>query len=233
LDFNLDPSTLARPTFRPVVDEAMMNYLLATLLGFMLGSPPCGFLVAKVLGMDIRQHGSGNIGATNVFRQLGWKWGVLVLLLDGFKGWLACELALRFLAPGEGMVSPIALTAGLAAVMGHNYTPWLGFRGGKGIATSAGVLLALTPFAFMIALGTFVVSLTLFRMVSLGSVLAALALPIAVVWHDGMGAMLWVSILLCLLAWWKHLPNLKRILGGTEPKIGRRQSPPPSTKGMS
>ncbi|NBQ24380.1 MAG: glycerol-3-phosphate acyltransferase [Verrucomicrobia bacterium] len=199
MDFNLDPSTLARPTFSPVVDEAMMNYLLATLLGFMLGSPPCGFLVAKVLGMDIRQHGSGNIGATNVFRQLGWKWGVLVLLLDGFKGWLACELALRFLAPGEGMVSPIALT----------------------------------PFAFMIALGTFVVSLTLFRMVSLGSVLAALALPIAVVWHDGMGAMLWVSIILCLLAWWKHLPNLKRILGGTEPKIGRRQSPPPSTKSMS
>ena len=197
-----------------------MSYFFAVALGYFLGSPPFGFLVARCFGLDIRKLGSGNIGATNVFRNLGWKWGLGVLLLDAFKGWLACFLCERFLLTGEVATSTMILFAGFAAVMGHNFTPWLGFKGGKGIATSAGVLLFWTPMGFGAAFLTFALSLFLFRMVSLGALLAASVLPVVVGWRHGAEALFWVCLMMCLVAWWKHVPNIKRILSGTEPRVG-------------
>ncbi len=198
-----------------------MSYFFAATLGYLLGSPPFGFLAARYCGLDIRKLGSGNIGATNVFRNLGWKWGVGVLLLDAFKGWLACFLCERFLLTGEAAASTMILLAGFAAVMGHNYTPGLGFKGGKGIATSAGVLLFWTPRGFGAALLTFALRLFLFRMVSLGALLAASVLPVVVAMRHGAEALFWVCLMMCLVAWWKHVPNIKRILSGTEPRLGQ------------
>ncbi len=198
-----------------------MSYFFAATLGYLLGSPPFGFLAERCCGLDIRKLGSVNIGDTNVFRIVGCKLGVVVLLLDGFKGWLACFLCERFLLTGEAAASTMILLAGFAAVMGHNYTPWLGFKGGKGIATSAGVLLFWTPMGFAAALLTFALSLFLFRMVSLGALLAACVLPVVVGMRHGAEALFWVCLMMCLVAWWKHVPNIKRILSGTEPRLGQ------------
>ena len=123
-----------------------MDLLLTALGAFLLGSIPTGYLVARAKGVDIRRHGSGNIGATNVFRTLGKPLGILVFFIDALKGFSAVWLANHF-----GQACPwTGIVAAVAAIAGHNYTPWLGFKGGKGIATSAGVLLALMPWAVLI-----------------------------------------------------------------------------------
>jgi len=126
-------------------------YIVTVVAAYLLGSIPTGFLVAKAKGIDIRTVGSGNIGATNVFRALGIPAGVAVLLVDALKGWVAVVLVSRavyhWILPGSDVQERewLAICAGLSAILGHNYTCWLHFKGGKGIATSAGVLLALVP----------------------------------------------------------------------------------------
>jgi len=119
----------------------MIETILALGLGFLLGSLPCGFWLARAKGVDIRKKGSGNIGATNVGRILGKEWGYLVFALDALKGWLAVWLAAEFLQAGDAG----SVLTGMAAVAGHVFSPWLEFKGGKGVATSAGVLLGLAP----------------------------------------------------------------------------------------
>src|SRR6267143_568843 len=140
----------------------ILGYSLTAVAAYLLGSIPTGFLVAKARGVDIRKVGSGNIGATNVFRYLGKPAGIFVLLADGLKGWVAVVLVSRLLA---GWLYPtadvqdrewLAVCAGLCAVMGHNFTCWLHFKGGKGIATSAGVLVALVPWALVIILSIWI-----------------------------------------------------------------------------
>lgn len=200
------------------------------LLGYLLGSFPTGYLVAKAKGIDIRTVGSGNIGATNAFRILGKGPGSFVLLMDAVKGGLACAglPALVSLLGFGRELSPTAmewlrLLAGFSAILGHNYTCWLGFKGGKGIATSAGVLLALVPMALLIILGVFLVTFGLSRYVSLGSVLAAASLPFAA-WATGASRpVLGVTTAMAILAIYKHRANIQRLLAGTENRIGSKK----------
>lgn len=200
-----------------------------------MGSLPTGFLAGRVRGIDIRTVGSGNIGATNVFRALGKTAGALVLLVDAAKGFLACwflpRLALSLVSSPEnipGGAPALAMTAGVAAILGHNYTCWLGFKGGKGVATTAGVLLALFPKAFLMGLGVWLVVFALSRYVSLASIAAAIALPFAV-WLSGAGrGLIILSIVLGSLAIYKHRSNIQRLLNGTEHRIGRPRPKQPT-----
>lgn len=205
-------------------------------LSYLLGSIPTGFLVAKANGVDIRSVGSGNIGATNVFRILGKGPGIFVLTADAFKGWLAVWAAIEFafaVLPYDSMggtYEMAALTAGIGAILGHNYTCWLRFKGGKGIATTAGVFVALAPAAFGIALATWLVVFAVSRYVSLASIVAAVALPLAV-WFTCKSLLVFaVSVSLGALAIYKHKANIERLLAGTESRIGAKKTEPPEEK---
>jgi glycerol-3-phosphate acyltransferase PlsY len=202
-----------------------INTTLTTAVAFLLGSIPTGYLVARAKGVDIRQHGSGNIGATNVFRTLGKPLGILVFFLDALKGFAAVWLAARFGGPSAWP----SILAAVAAIAGHNYTPWLGFKGGKGIATSAGVLIALMPWAVLaIAVVWFGVFFAT-RYVSLASICASAALPVAVgaLWFYGCGGsapLLGFSVLIAALAIWRHRSNIQRLMAGTEHRFDRKST---------
>ena len=203
-----------------------LGHALAALLAYLSGSLPTGFLVARAKGVDIRKAGSGNMGATNVFRVLGKGPGIFVLLVDALKGALPVLLLPPLLgqpALGSPDSTWLALIAALFAVLGHNYTCWLGFKGGKGIATSAGAFAALVPWALLITLGVWLLVFTLSRYVSLASVCAAGALPVAAAATGQPWPVVGLTLALSLLAIWKHKPNLERLLAGTEPRFGRKQ----------
>jgi acyl phosphate:glycerol-3-phosphate acyltransferase len=208
----------------------VFSYLVAAVAAYLLGSIPTGFLVAKARGVDIRAVGSGNIGATNVFRAVGRGLGVLVLLGDALKGWLAAAVVAPLIvavlpgAPTEGL----RITAGVCAILGHDYTCWLGFRGGKGIAASAGVLIALAPLALLIVLGVFIVLFLTTRFVSVGSIGAAAVLPVATWFTTRDLGLTVVTGAMTALAIIKHRENIRRLLNGTEHRIqfGKREAAP-------
>lgn len=203
----------------------VLSYIVTALVAYLLGSIPTGFLVAKARGVDIRTVGSGNIGATNAFRVLGKGFGIFVLLMDALKGLLAVFAAsaiVKFL-PGVP-VEYLRITAGIAAILGHNFTCWLHFKGGKGIATSAGVLIALVPYALLIILAIFIILFLATRYVSVGSIAASFALPFAT-WfttrHDvGLTVVMTAIAALAIL---KHRKNIQRLLNGTENRIQFRK----------
>jgi acyl phosphate:glycerol-3-phosphate acyltransferase len=215
------------------------SYILVALAAYLLGSIPTGFLVARAKGIDIRTVGSGNIGATNAMRVLGKPAGIFVLLLDAAKGYLACVLGAQiwnfYLAhfPEKNQldqmydvfvhVNNAVILAGVFAVLGHNYTCWLKFKGGKGIATTAGVYLALAPWAVLIALVVFVFAVLLTRYVSVGSIAAAVALP-TTVWIMTPGNLLLgiVTTALGAMAIYKHKSNIQRLIAGTESRFGKK-----------
>jgi len=208
------------------------GYILTVLIAYLLGSIPTGFLVAKTRGVDIRTVGSGNIGATNVFRILGKAAGVFVLLADAAKGWLAVFVVAKLVSgwfyPEAGSLARewFALCAGVAAILGHNYTCWLHFKGGKGIATSAGVLVALVPVPLLIILGVWIIIFALSRYVSLASISAAFALPFAA-WAVGESRTItFVTAALAGLAIYKHKANIKRLVSGTENRIAFKKQVP-------
>jgi acyl phosphate:glycerol-3-phosphate acyltransferase len=192
---------------------------------FLLGSIPTGYLVARARGIDIRQHGSGNIGATNVFRTLGKPLGIFVFVADALKGF-AAVFAAGFV-PADGPASEwLGIAAAVAVIAGHNYTPWLGFKGGKGIATSAGVLLALMPLAVAAMVAVWASLFTLTRYVSVASIGAAAVLPVAVwiMWQTstgGNGPLFAFSLLISALAIWRHRSNIERLRQGTESRFER------------
>src|SRR5258708_11953611 len=161
----------------------MVSYLAVAGAAYLLGSIPTGYLLARAKGIDIRTVGSGNIGATNVMRILGKPAGIFVSLTDALKGWVAVEgvTHLVFFLFGQPLSEPkvFRIVAAFAAVFGHNYTCWLSFKGGKGIATSAGVLAALVPSALMMSLSVWIVLLALTRYVSIGSIAGSFTLPFA------------------------------------------------------
>jgi glycerol-3-phosphate acyltransferase PlsY len=206
----------------------IIGYMLTVVLGYFLGSIPSGFLMAKSRGIDIRTIGSGNIGATNVFRALGTPAGVIVLLADALKGWTAVALMANLLcqwtSPGAGPQGRewFRILAGLAAVLGHNYTCWLYFKGGKGIATSAGVLAALVPWALLIILGIWIIVFALGRYVSLASIAASAALPFATWLTGGSLTLVIITAAMAVLAIYKHKSNIQRLLQGTESRIRGR-----------
>jgi glycerol-3-phosphate acyltransferase PlsY len=193
--------------------------------GYLLGSVPTGFLMGKARGLDLRAAGSGNIGATNALRVLGKPAGVTVLGMDVLKGAVACWGVPRLVVawdPGWGAdAERLALVAGIAAVLGHNYTCWLRFKGGKGIATSAGVLVVLMPVALLIALGIWGAVFALSRYVSLASIAAAFALPWVVWATQRSGELTVVAGALAVLAIGKHRANIRRLLRGDEHRFSR------------
>jgi glycerol-3-phosphate acyltransferase PlsY len=196
-------------------------YIVVAVVAYLLGSIPTGFLVAKAKGVDIRTVGSGNIGATNVFRVLGKGAGIFVLLFDALKGWAAVTVA----APLAGQffqdapVDYLQITAGITAILGHNFTCWLHFKGGKGIATSAGVLVALVPVALLIILAIWIILFLATRYVSLGSIGAAATLPFATWFTKHDIGLTVVTGALGALAIYKHRTNIQRLMNGTENRI--------------
>lgn len=228
----------------------MMPWLLP-FAGFLIGSIPFGLLIAKAKGVDIRKHGSGNIGATNVLRIVGKGPGILCLFLDLLKGFVpvlvatnlvrygddAAGIPLEFLsslttalpAGEQFFAQSIHVLTGLAAILGHNYSPWLGFKGGKGIATSAGVLIPLMPVAVPILFLIWYVVLRLSHYVSLASMAAAIALPLLTAWgsyrHGFFADGTWnkpllaFAILAGVMAVLKHRSNIVRIMNGTEDRV--------------
>ena len=206
-------------------------YLVVVLAGYLLGSIPTGYLVARAKGIDIRTVGSGNIGATNAFRVLGKTAGTAVLIADGLKGYAACAWVcdglLRLFNVPTAALETHRIVAGIAAVLGHNYTCWLHFKGGKGIATTAGVYFALAPLSVSIAIGAWIIFVVTTRFVSIGSIAAAVALPTAV-WLTKDSVFLGVvTTALCLLAIFKHKSNIQRLLAGTESRIGSKREETP------
>jgi glycerol-3-phosphate acyltransferase PlsY len=201
-----------------------LGYSLIVLAAYLLGSIPFGFLVGRCKGIDIRRVGSGNIGATNAFRILGKPAGIFVLVMDGLKGYAATAWLVAWMMGlfdlDAGHRELAMLLAGVAAVLGHNYTCWLRFKGGKGIATSAGVLAALVPGALAIILGIWVMVTLLTGFVSLGSIAASAALPFAS-WVTGESLTLILATgAMGVLAIFKHRANIQRLLQGTERRIG-------------
>jgi glycerol-3-phosphate acyltransferase PlsY len=210
----------------------IVGYILIVLAAYLLGSVPTGFLVAKARGIDIRTVGSGNIGATNVFRILGKPAGIFVLLADAAKGWLAVFVVAKLMSawfyPAAGSTARewFAICAGVAAILGHNYTCWLHFKGGKGIATSAGVLTALVPGPLLIILSVWIIIFALTRYVSLASISAAFTLPFAA-WAVGDSrTIILITAALTSLAIYRHKTNIKRLIDGTESKITLKKRMP-------
>jgi len=216
-----------------------LGYIVTAFLSYLLGSIPAGFLVARAKGVDIRRVGSGNIGATNVFRSVGKLPGIFVFIVDAVKGYAACafvgSLGARWFAvsSSDAVQEFFLVLAGFVAVLGHNYTCWLGFKGGKGIATSAGVLLALFPKALLVVLGIWILVFAVSRYVSLASIIGAFWLPIFV-WVFSYGDRLVViAMVLTALAIYKHKSNIQRLIAGTENRFGKKApvaatAPPPS-----
>jgi acyl phosphate:glycerol-3-phosphate acyltransferase len=190
----------------------MPSLVLWCLGAFLCGSVPFGLLLVKLAGKgDVRAHGSGNIGATNVSRVGGKALGILTLLLDIAKGFLPVFLAKR-MGLDESVLSLLAFSA----VLGHVFTPWLKFRGGKGVATALGTALAFRAAMVLPALGVFIALLLIFRYVSLGSVMAAVALPLILVWKGATPLVLLVWTGLSLLVILKHHEIIRRLLKGAE-----------------
>jgi glycerol-3-phosphate acyltransferase PlsY len=202
--------------------------MITVLLAYLLGSVPTGFMVGKARGIDIRTMGSGNIGATNVLRYFGTVAGVAVLLIDALKGLLAVAVLTRFIWHIYGTTPDplnrewLEIVAALAAILGHNFTCWLRFKGGKGIATSAGVLIALVPYALLIILGVWIIVLALTRYVSLASICASFTLPFATWITGGSFTLIAITAAMTTLAIYKHKSNIQRLLKGTETRLGRK-----------
>jgi len=201
----------------------VMGYIMVVAGGYLLGSIPTGFLTGKARGIDIRKAGSGNIGATNVLRLLGKPAGIFVLVMDGLKGFASAHwlplLVLIVCKMGESHRESLMIAGGVSAVLGHNYTCWLNFKGGKGIATSAGVLAALVPWSLLIILTVWILLTLLTGYVSVGSIAASFVLPFASWATHASPTMIWISAILGVLAIYKHRSNILRLINGTETPI--------------
>ena len=191
--------------------------MLPILLGYLAGSVPFAFLLARRAGIDVRIAGSGNVGAANVLRTTGAWRGVAVMALDVAKG----AAAVLLVHPAAGGVSLAAL-AGAAAVVGHIYPIWLRFHGGKGVAVAAGVFSVLSPFATAVAAGLFLLTVWITRYVSLGSIAATLALPPVAWWTGAPRAVVAAAAGTGALILFRHRANVRRLRSGTERKMGAR-----------
>ncbi|MGI8383762.1 glycerol-3-phosphate 1-O-acyltransferase PlsY [Robertmurraya sp. P23] len=192
-----------------------MEIALIVIVSYLLGSIPSGLIVGKAFyGIDIREHGSGNLGGTNTFRTLGKKAGIIVTAADILKGTLASSLPVIFGV--EGQIDP--LIAGMIAVVGHMYPVFANFKGGKAVATSGGVLLACAPVMFLVMVVVFLLSLYITKFVSLSSIIASIVAVIyAVIAKEPL--LIIVVSLLSLFVIYRHRANIKRIINKTEPKI--------------
>ncbi|MCX7885673.1 MAG: glycerol-3-phosphate 1-O-acyltransferase PlsY [Verrucomicrobiae bacterium] len=189
---------------------------------YLLGSIPTGYLWCRARGVDIRTVGSGNIGATNVMRALGKPVGVAVLLIDAAKGFVPVSVAPAYFPQLDKVL--LEIVCAIAVVAGHNWTCWLRFRGGKGVATSAGALLAMLPGPLVCALGVWLVVFALWRYVSLASIAAAAAAPVAT-WLLMRDLKLFLfTFFLGAIAIYRHRSNIRRLLAGTENRFGAKKA---------
>jgi len=233
-----------------------MSLWIPPIIAFLLGSIPFGLLIAKSRGINIREHGSGNIGATNVLRIVGKKYGITCFVLDFLKGLIPALLGYnlyKFTGADETMTvgflrehafdmgtdqfraQAFSVFTGLCAILGHNYSPWVNFKGGKGIATSAGVLAALMPVGLPILILIFFLTFKITRYVSLASIIGSASLPLVVLfgsWNHGKLAngtwnkpLLIFAIFIATMAIWKHRSNIKNLMNGTEYKFTSKKKP--------
>jgi glycerol-3-phosphate acyltransferase PlsY len=229
---------------------------LIVIVSYLLGTIPSGLLISKSQGIDIREHGSKNIGATNVWRTMGRKWGLFAFICDTFKGWLAVIIGVS-LAASLGVIvhlphdhvevkhlppDYVGIAAALGCIMGHNFPVWLRFKGGKGVATSLGVIIGMMPLVSIITFAIWAIVFKLSRYVSLASLIAALALPVVIVLFlffgpsQGWSAVhgwgnFYFGVAAALMVLKRHTANLKRLLNGTELRFGDpkpAESNPPS-----
>lgn len=214
----------------------MLNLIVILILSYLVGSIPTSIIISKMVkGIDIREHGSGNAGGSNVFRVLGWKYGVLVIILDALKGALAVVVVSRlyfgsFPFPNATPFDDFTLVqiiAGISAVFGHIWTVFANFKGGKGIATSLGFLVAIITVDLLLSLAVFSIVVLVSRYISLGSVIAAISVPIIMVVREnifnvdisGYHTILPFTIFLAFLVIYTHRSNISRLLNGNESKI--------------
>jgi len=202
------------------IPSHMANYLLLIIFGYLLGSIPWGYLISRAKKIDIREVGSGNIGGTNVARALGMKWGLLVIALDVLKGIIPAYLALKFLVL-DWQIATVAITS----VIGHIFPVWLGFKGGKGVATTLGIILVLLDWKILLPfLLIWLLVLAIFQISSFSNLLMASLLPLAL-WLGSFSLAYFIfGLALFALIWWTHRENLKRIKEGCEPKIQLKKS---------
>lgn len=212
----------------------MLSFLIVLLAGYLVGSFPTAIIVSKILrgkDFDIRTQGSGNAGGTNVFRVLGWQAGLVVMLVDVFKGFVATYWISKWQPFGVPYIDEtvMPIITGVAAVLGHIWTVFANFRGGKGVGTAAGMIVALYPLAAVVCLLIFIAVVFATRYVSLGSMTAACALPIVLI----IGQKIWrqeipeahfqFSLAIAFLILYTHRQNIQRLLAGTENRIGKKK----------
>jgi glycerol-3-phosphate acyltransferase PlsY len=191
----------------------MLAVALSLIVGAASGSIPFGYIAGRLNRIDIRRHGSGNIGFTNVQRTIGWTWAVPVLLLDVAKGLVPTAIARSF-----GLVPPLV---GIGAILGHVFCPWLGFKGGKGVATTIGVAAFLCPRSLLMGLGIFVIVLAATGFISASSLAMATALPLlTALLYRGNTYLLIFAIGVALIVVYRHASNMRRLAAGTEPRLG-------------
>ena len=199
----------------------LTDFLPWALLAYLVGSIPTAWLVGRAFGIDLREKGSGNLGGTNAYRVLGARGGLPVIVVDITKGYVPAAFFPQWDGSGVG---ELALAYGLLAIVGHVWPVWLKFRGGKGVATGAGVLIALAPFAALVATLVWIGMVALTRTVSVASLAAATVVPVAAAITDAP----WSTTLFCasvaLFVWWTHRSNLVRIARGEEHKFGAERS---------
>jgi glycerol-3-phosphate acyltransferase PlsY len=197
-----------------VIVFEVLGFVVMFCLAYLVGAIPFGLIVGKVFyGVDVRQHGSGNVGTTNVFRVLGKKAGVAVFVLDVMKGYVPAALAAALFSPWH------AIFIAAAPVVGHIYSVFLKGSGGKGVATGAGVVLALVPLAFLICFVTWITLIIVTRYVSVASLTAATLVPLLVFLLGDPLPYKIAAVLVALIVWWAHRGNVGRLLDGTESRV--------------
>ena len=207
----------------------MVSLATIIIVSYLLGSIPFGYIAGRIAGIDIRTAGSGNVGATNVVRILGKRYGYPVFALDVLKGFGAVKISMVLSGQHLEWNSPeiSGMVGAISSVLGHVFPPWLKFKGGKGVATAAGALLALMPIATLIGVAVWIIVFWLTRYVSLASVVATAALPIVILvigsadGHSGR-LLVYSSVCVAALVIWRHRSNLSRLLRGTEPRFIRK-----------
>jgi acyl-phosphate glycerol 3-phosphate acyltransferase len=207
---------------------AVPLFCLVAVAAYFLGAIPFGYLIGRARGVNVLTQGSGNIGATNVGRLLGVRWGIFVFLLDFAKGALPVLLAYQLRQPEEAPPHSLSVAAGIAAFLGHLFPVYLGFRGGKGVATGAGVIAVLVPYLTLLVLAAWGVTLIVTRYVSLASLLAAaLLFGLRLVltdepWAYGQVVVTLFCLIGCVLVFVRHQSNIRRLLSGTEHRLQLR-----------
>ena len=198
--------------------QTALTSLLLLAIGYLLGAIPSGYIAGRWLkGIDLRECGSGSTGATNVLRNVGKGTALVVFLIDVGKGALAV-----LLAKSVGLNDWLQVLTGLAALAGHIWPVWLGWKGGKAVATGLGIFLGLAWPVGLACFGLFMAVISIFRIVSLSSVVAAIGLPLLMLLSGGSSAYVVVSLVASLMVLWRHRSNIERLLAGTEPKIGQK-----------